>query len=72
MAAMTALFRDIAVAVEENEAFLRHNFGPVTFIDVDRGLQVWKHTCSFVQPEKARLKMLTQASPGGNKAAFLS
>ncbi len=40
VAAVTALFRDIAVAVEENEAFLRDNFGAPSIIDVVMGLQV--------------------------------
>lgn len=40
VAAVTALFRDIAVAVEENEAFLRDNFGTASVIDVVMGLQV--------------------------------
>ena len=40
MAAVTALYRDIAVAVEENEAFLRDNFGAPSIIDVVMGLQV--------------------------------
>ena len=40
MAAVTALFRDIAVAVEENESFLRDNFGAASIIEVVMGLQV--------------------------------
>ena len=40
VAAVTALFRDIAVAVEENEAFLRDNFGAASVVDVVMGLQV--------------------------------
>ena len=40
VAAITALFRDIAVAVEENEAFLREHFAPAAVLDVVMGLQV--------------------------------
>jgi len=40
VAAVTALFRDVAVAVEENEAFLRDNFGTASVIEVVMGLQV--------------------------------
>ena len=40
MAAVTALFRDIAGAVEENEAFLRDNFGTASVVEVVMGLQV--------------------------------
>jgi len=41
VAAVTALFRDVAVAVEENEAFLRDNFGTASVIEVVMGLQVY-------------------------------
>ena len=38
--ALTALFRDIAVAVEEHEPFLRQNFAAESVLDVVMGLQV--------------------------------
>lgn len=40
MGAMTALFRDIAVAVEEQEPFLREHFSPESVLEVVMGLQV--------------------------------
>ena len=40
MGCLTALFRDIAVAVEEHEPFLAEHFGAASVLEVVAGLQV--------------------------------